>query len=101
MNIFSFIKRWFQPSGDSPSSEGKDERSPEELIQLIKSLQITEEVEYSCDEVFRLLDQYAEAIVAGGEAEKLMPLVEHHLEVCGCCREELEAVVQILEANPA
>ncbi len=30
-----------------------------------------------------------------------MPLVEHHLEMCGCCREELEALVQILEANPA
>ncbi len=101
MNLFSFIKRLFQPSGDNPSGDRKDERAPEELIQLIKGLQITEELEYSCDEVFRLLDQYAETIVEGGEAEKLMPLVEHHLEMCGCCREELEALVQILEANPA
>lgn len=101
MKLFSLIKRLFQPPSDNPSGERQNVHSPEEAIQLIKALQITEEVEYSCDEVFRLLDQYAEVIVEGGEAEKLMPLVEHHLEMCGCCREELEAVVQILEANPA
>ena len=101
MKLFSWFQRFFQRTGENPAGDNPNVKSPEEVIRLIKALQITEEVEYSCDEAFDLLDQYAEAIIERGDSAELMPLVKHHLEMCGCCREEYEALVQILKASPA
>ncbi len=75
--------------------------SPDTLRQLARQLQQTQEIEYACEEVLRLLDQFAEAVVRGEDAARLMPLVQHHLELCSDCREEFEALLRILRAAPA
>src|SRR4030065_1910704 len=58
----------------------------------------TEETELSCDDVFRLLDQYAEMEISGEDAANLLPLVKSHLDNCMDCREEFESLVQIIRA---
>jgi hypothetical protein len=61
-------------------------------------LEHTQEVECSCDDVYRLMDEYAEAVRSGRDVRYLLPLVHHHLEMCGDCRQELEALLKALEA---
>lgn len=71
------------------------------LRRLLYAIEQTQDVEYSCDEVYQLLDQYAEAVERGEDTEQLMPLVKHHLDLCPDCREEFEALLNVLEGNPA
>lgn len=66
---------------------------------MLNAVQQTEEVEYSCDDVYRLMDQYVEMVKRGEDTAKLMPLVEHHLKMCGDCREEAEALLRMLNAG--
>jgi hypothetical protein len=73
---------------------------PEEFQKLLKMIANTKEVEFSCDDVYHLLDQYSEAVVQGNNAEELMPLVEHHIDMCPDCREEFEALLRVLQASP-
>jgi hypothetical protein len=75
--------------------------SPEALEKLLRGLERTRDVEVTCDEVLAVLDQVAEAALRGEAVARLMPLVQHHLETCGDCREELEALLRILRASPA
>ncbi|NIS83006.1 MAG: hypothetical protein GTO14_23025 [Anaerolineales bacterium] len=75
-------------------------KNPAEVIkQLMEHLAKTREDEVDCDEVFRVLDVYAEVEARGEDAGELLPMVKQHLEICECCHEELEAVIRILEAE--
>jgi len=75
--------------------------SEQVLRKLLNAIEQTQDVEYSCDEVYQLLDQYTEAVERGEDAAQIMPLVKHHLDLCPDCREEFEALLSVLEGNPA
>jgi hypothetical protein len=83
------------------SQEENAMQMPAELQKLMQMVENTQEVEFSCDEVFDILDQYTELVYRGEDAAELMPLVEHHIEICPDCREEFESLLRILEATPA
>jgi predicted component of type VI protein secretion system len=68
---------------------------------MIRQLAATEAVEYACDDVLRVLDQFAEAFLRGENVAQLMPLVQRHLDMCPDCREEFEALLRILRAGAA
>jgi hypothetical protein len=72
---------------------------PTVVGQMLKAVQQTEEVEYSCDDVYRLMDQYVEMVKRGEDTAKMMPLVEHHLKMCGDCREEAEALLRMMDSD--
>lgn len=74
-------------------------RMEEKMLGLVKMVANTNEVELSCDEVYVLLDQYTEMVLRGEDVSKFMPEVKHHLEMCGECKEEYEALYRILEAT--
>jgi len=75
-------------------------QNPTEMLKrLVRLVARTRKVEYSCDDTYRLLDQFAEAVARGQDAAKLMPLVQQHLDMCPDCREEFEALLRILRAN--
>jgi hypothetical protein len=63
---------------------------------LMKMIFQTEEVELTCDDVFVLIDQFTEMALKGESVAHLMPLVQHHLEICPECREEYEALRQVV-----
>lgn len=65
---------------------------------LLRALEKTREDEISCDEVLALLDTYAEMMLRGEDAARLMPLVRLHLELCRECCEELQALLQVLQS---
>lgn len=74
---------------------------PADLKKFIQMLEKTQEVELSCEEVYQILDQYTELVYRQEDSAELIPLVEHHIEICPDCREEFEALLRILEASPA
>jgi len=71
----------------------------EKMKDVAGMITATLEEEIGCDEAFALLDQYAEIVARGDNPDVLLPLVKHHLDVCRDCREELEALLRILEAE--
>lgn len=97
MKFIDWFRRLLGKSVSMPSGNGMS--SPETLRKLAEMVAHTRDVEYSCDEVLVLMDQFAEMVVRGEDAVQLMPLVQHHLEMCGDCREEFEALLRILRAS--
>ena len=97
MNFFEWFRRLLGKSVPMPSGNGMS--SPEALRKVAEQIAHTRDVEYMCDEVLALLDQFAEMVMRGEDAALLMPLVQHHLEMCGDCHEEFEALVRILRAS--
>lgn len=75
-------------------------KDSEKVVQnILKDLSRTREEEIDCDAVFDVLDIYAEAKVRGEDPSEILPLVQQHIEICPCCREELEALLSVLEAD--
>ena len=68
---------------------------------LLMMLEKTEEIEYSCDDAYELLDRYADIVAAGEDPSELMPLVKRHLELCDNCREEFETLLHALKTISA
>lgn len=63
---------------------------------LLGMVSKTDEQELSCDDVFALLDQFAELVKRGEDASHLMPMVQKHLAMCPDCREEYEALLKMM-----
>ena len=74
---------------------------PDAAAPLLRQVERTLEREYTCDDVAAVLGEVAEAVQRGQDLGALMPLVQHHLEMCGDCREELEALLRVLRAGRA
>ena len=78
------------------------EQKKEQIVKgIVKALDMTQDREMACEEVFEVIDQYAELVVNGDAPEKVMPLVEHHLVMCGHCREEFEMLLDMLNVETA
>lgn len=98
MRLTKAIKRFFQRLGWE--NEEENMQASEALRKLVQMIEKTQEVELSCDDVYELLDQYTELANRGGDTKELMPLVDHHIEICPDCREEFEALLRVLKATP-
>ena len=55
--------------------------------------------EMGCDECFEQVDQFVELKLQGKDAAEAMPLIQDHLDRCGGCREEFEALLDCLRAT--
>ena len=66
---------------------------------LIGEIADTREVEIGCDECFEQLDHFVEMRLSGMDTAQAMPLVQEHLQICGECREEFEALLAALRAT--
>jgi hypothetical protein len=88
-SIFDWFKqrftKWYQPDA--------------EMKKMLQALAMTHEKEISCDDVFAVLDEFAEAVRRGENALLLMPLVRQHLEMCPDCREEYEALLNMMQPS--
>ncbi len=66
---------------------------------LIREIAEVREEEIGCDECFEQVDRFIEMELSGLDAARAMPLVQDHLEICGECREEYEALLMALRAT--
>lgn len=67
-----------------------------DLEKILMAVSVTREEEVGCDECFERLDRFVEVELSGLDASRAMPLVEDHLDKCGDCREEFEALLEAL-----
>lgn len=74
-------------------------QSEEVARKLLLQIARTQERELDCGEVFAVLDEYTEAIVAGRDVEEQFALVIQHLELCPDCLEEYEALLSVLQTK--
>lgn len=85
---------------NAPMSIGMTDIPRSRTEAMLKMIEKTQEEELSCDEVHRLLGEFAEMAMRGEDTASLLPLVHHHLDTCPDCREEYDALMQILQASP-
>lgn len=88
MKLIEFFKGLFSRKSRTDSS----------MARLLAMLRMTEEKEVSCNQVFALLDQFAEAVHNNPEARSLWPQIQKHIEMCPDCREEFESLLSMLAA---
>lgn len=77
----------------------KTELSEELFQDLMRSLQKKHEGECDCNDVYALVDEYAEIQIKGEDAAKLMPLIREHMDTCRDCNEQYEALLAVLEKS--
>ena len=68
------------------------------LKKLISKVPHTHEGEIGCDDCFEELHTFAEMELEGKSPEKAMPLIKEHLDNCGECKEEYEALLEGINA---
>ncbi len=73
--------------------------NPEDFGKLARALGMTGDEELACDECFEQLERFVEMELDGLDAASAMPLVQDHLDKCGDCREEYQALLDALRAE--
>lgn len=101
MNFKQFFQRLFGSTKPKPSlpDNGVQTDKSEMMQKLSTMLSGTQDVELSCDDVFALLDQFAELAAQGEDVAQLMPLVKQHLDMCDDCREEYKVLENIVHGT--
>ncbi len=79
-----------------PVSIRNQEETSEKMQKMLTMLSNTENIELTCEEVFAVLDQFAELAAHGEDVSKLMPLVQHHLDMCPDCQDEYRVLKNIV-----
>jgi hypothetical protein len=78
----------------------KEPELPDVVVQrLLRGIEKTHDCELGCEDVFSLIDQYAELVAKGEDADRLMPLIRQHLDYCRECDEDYEALLRILQGQ--
>jgi predicted anti-sigma-YlaC factor YlaD len=73
--------------------------SLEMLKKMVRSIAATHSEEIDCETCFEQVDRFAELTLQGKDVADAMPLVQDHLDRCGACREEFEALLDCLRAT--
>jgi len=73
--------------------------SLKDLKKMVRSIANTKPDEIGCDECFDQVDRFAELKLLGKDAAEALPLVQDHLDRCGGCQEEFEALLDCLRAT--
>lgn len=69
------------------------------VARILAMLAATEPQELGCGEVFALLDEFTEKQAAGQDLSPYAGLLKH-LQMCGECQEEYEALLSMVTMRP-
>jgi hypothetical protein len=75
------------------SNQPDSRLDPETVKQMARGIATAQLDEIGCDECFAQMDQFVDMVLEGKNAAEAMPLVQDHLDRCGDCREEFEALL--------
>lgn len=70
----------------------------EVIRKMMLSIHLTHQHELTCGECFNEIDRFAELELTGKNPSEAMPLVQEHLDRCGNCMDEYEALLDALRA---
>lgn len=88
------IKRAIFPSQQEETAK----LGSHQLRELVRGIATARPDEIACDECFEQLSSFVEMTLAGKDTTAAMPLVQDHLDRCGDCGEEFEALLAALRA---
>lgn len=71
----------------------------DDLVKVVMAVLRTREEEIGWAKCFEQLDRFVEMELSGLDAAATIPLVEDHLQKCGDCREEFDALLEALRAE--
>ena len=71
--------------------------SKKEIDGLMQLIGLTKDSEINCQQCLSLVAEFAERELAGKSIPEGLKAVEHHLSICGECREEYVALRQALQ----
>ena len=66
--------------------------SKEKVHSLLNMLALTRDKEATCDECLQHMAEFAETTLTGKSIPAGLQCIEQHLQICGECREEFEAL---------
>jgi hypothetical protein len=72
--------------------------NPEKLKKIVRMIAETRDEELNCDRCFAEMNRFVELLLDGKEPEEAMPLFRHHLDMCGECNEEFEALFAAVQS---
>ena len=75
--------------------------TPDRLRRLVAAAARVRDDEIGCDDCAAEVARFADMALAGRDAADALPLVVGHLEICGECRDEVEALLDGLRALAA
>ncbi len=84
---------------DNQGFQQNEPLSDDAVEGFLRTLENLRKEDMPCSEVYRQLDEYVEKIIHGEDAERLMPLLREHLDICADCCDEYEALLNVLRAN--
>jgi hypothetical protein len=87
-NIFQHLRNIFNP---------QEELRDEVVLKFLSVLEKARAEDLSCDDLYTRLDEFVETQVKSKDADKIMPLIREHLDMCPDCCEEYEALLTVLE----
>ncbi len=67
------------------------------IKKLVSAVQATHPDEIGCDDCFDQIHEFAEMELTGKSPEKAMPLIKEHLDKCGECRQEYQALLKAMK----
>jgi hypothetical protein len=74
-----------------------EEMQDEVILKLLRILENVRDEDMSCDDLYTFLDQFVEREIKSKDADKIMPLIREHLDLCSHCCDEYEALLTVLE----
>jgi len=86
--ILQHIRNAFKP---------REELTDDVVVKFLHVLERVRAEEMSCTDMYARLDEFVEQEVKSNDAEKLMPLIHEHLDLCPECSDEYEALLAVLE----
>ncbi len=101
MKFKQIFQRFFGSNKNKSTSlpNGMQADKSEMMQKVLTMLSNTQDVEMTCDEVFAVLDQFAELTARGEDVTQLMPLIQQHLDMCEDCREEYKVLKSIVHGT--
>ena len=73
--------------------------TPDSLRYLLRAVFGASRDEITCGDCYDRLDRFAEMELAGLDPCEALPRVREHLDLCGECQEEFEALLLALQAG--
>ena len=94
-----WFDRLFKQKSQKSASQEELKITPEKAEMILQLIQDPQAASLSCDQVYDLLDQYADRVMQGEDVADLLPLVSEHLQACSECNDEYEALARMLMAQ--
>jgi len=83
----------------SGNQENEMQLTKDLIRKIMHSIHMTHQYELTCGECFNEVGHFAEMELVGKNPGEAMPLVQEHLDRCGTCKDEYQALLVALKAT--